>query len=50
MDAYNDAVGSFERRLVPMGGKLEDLKVADGAKRRIEGAAGMVEEGPVRER
>ena len=50
VDAYNDAVGSFERRLVPMGGKLEDLKVADGAKRRIEGAAGMVEEGPVRER
>jgi DNA recombination protein RmuC len=43
VDAYNDAVGSYERRLVPMGGKLEDMKVADGAKRRIEGSAEMVE-------
>ncbi len=50
MGAYNDAVGSFEHRLMPMAGKLEAMKATDGAKRRIEGAAGMVEEGPVRER
>ena len=46
VDAYNDAVGSFERRLVPMGGKLEEMKVTEGAKRRLEGAAGTVEGGP----
>jgi DNA recombination protein RmuC len=36
VDAYNAAVGSFERRLMPMGQKLASLKVAEHTKRRLE--------------
>ncbi len=43
--AYNDAVGSYERRVLPVGARLEDLKAVEGAKRGIEGP-GVVEEAP----
>ena len=45
VDAYNAAVGSFERRLLPMGQKLESLKVAEHTKRRLE-APNALAEGP----
>jgi len=35
VDAYNQAVGSFERRLVPMARQLEDLKATEGARRPL---------------
>jgi DNA recombination protein RmuC len=35
VDAYNRAVGSFERRFLPMGQKLAALKVADQARREL---------------
>jgi DNA recombination protein RmuC len=34
--AYNDAVGSFDTRLRPLGGRLEELKVAEGMRKKIE--------------
>ncbi|HSN56009.1 MAG TPA: DNA recombination protein RmuC [Candidatus Sulfomarinibacteraceae bacterium] len=34
--AFNDAVGSYERRFLPMGQKLEDLKVTEQSRRRLE--------------
>ncbi|MFQ5351211.1 MAG: endonuclease III domain-containing protein, partial [Thermoanaerobaculia bacterium] len=36
LDAYNRAVGSFERRLAPMSRRLEELKVAEQARRQLE--------------
>jgi DNA recombination protein RmuC len=45
VDAFNTAVGSFERRILPMGQKLESLKVAEQTKRRL-GAPQMLTEGP----
>ncbi len=33
--AYNDAVGSFERRFMPMGQKLVDLKVTEQSRREL---------------
>jgi len=36
LGAYNDAVGSFDTRVVPAGKKLESMKVAVGSKRSIE--------------
>jgi len=36
VDAYNDAVGSFERRVLPMGEKLKELKSAEGTRRELE--------------
>jgi len=35
VDAYNAAVGSFERRFLPMGQKLEDLKVTEQSRREL---------------
>lgn len=35
IDAYNRAVGSFERRLMPLAGRLEELKVAEQTKREL---------------
>lgn len=43
--AYNRAVGSFERRLLPMAKQLEDLKVTEQAKRPVE-RPGKVEDPP----
>jgi DNA recombination protein RmuC len=43
--AYNDAVGSFDARFVPMARKLEELRVPDGAKREID-APPTVDEAP----
>jgi DNA recombination protein RmuC len=45
VDAYNAAVGSFERRILPMGQKLEALKVTEQTKRRIS-APQVLTEGP----
>ncbi len=36
LDAYNRAVGSFERRLLPMGRRLDEMKVAEQARRQLE--------------
>jgi DNA recombination protein RmuC len=36
LDAYNRAVGSFERRLLPMGRRLDEMKVAEQTRRRLE--------------
>ncbi len=45
LDAYNRAVGSFDRRLLPMGKRLEDMKIAEQSKRRLE-APEPIEETP----
>jgi DNA recombination protein RmuC len=34
--AYNDAVGSFESRLRPLGTRLDELRVAEGSRQKIE--------------
>jgi len=36
LDAYNDAVGSFNRRLLPMSQRLDQLKISAQARRQIE--------------
>lgn len=36
LQAYNAAVGSFDRRLIPMSRQLEEMKVAEQAKRKLE--------------
>jgi DNA recombination protein RmuC len=36
LEAYNRAVGSFDRRLMPMAGKLEAMKLAEGSRRQVE--------------
>ena len=36
INAYNDAVGSYESRILPSGKKLESLKVTEGAQRKLE--------------
>jgi DNA recombination protein RmuC len=36
LHAFNDAVGSFEKRLRPLGGRLEQLKVAEQARHPLE--------------
>jgi DNA recombination protein RmuC len=33
--AYNDAVGSYDGSVIPSGRRLEELKVADGAQRKL---------------
>jgi DNA recombination protein RmuC len=45
VDAYNAAVGSFERRFLPMGQKLENLKVTEQSRREL-GAPPALTEGP----
>ena len=35
LDAYNRAVGSFDRRLLPMGRRLSELKVSEQSKRDL---------------
>ena len=45
VDAFNAAVGSFERRILPMGQKLEALKVTEQTKRRLS-APHVLTEGP----
>ncbi|MDH3404645.1 MAG: DNA recombination protein RmuC [Acidobacteriota bacterium] len=35
LDAYDRAVGSFDRRLMPMAAKLEEMKVAEGSRREL---------------
>lgn len=44
LDAYNRAVGSFKSRLMPMGKRLDDLKVAEQARRQLESPAAIEEE------
>jgi len=34
--AYNDAVSSYDARIIPSGKKLESLKVTEGAQRKVE--------------
>ena len=36
VDAYNRAVGSFERRFLPMGQKLESMKVTEQSRRELK--------------
>ncbi|MEE8368902.1 MAG: DNA recombination protein RmuC [Thermoanaerobaculia bacterium] len=36
VDAYNRAVGSFEKRLIPMGNRLEQMKVTAQSKRELQ--------------
>ncbi len=45
VDAYNGAVGSFERRFLPMARKLEDFQVTDRTRRELDAPA-PVEEMP----
>ncbi|MDH3254762.1 MAG: DNA recombination protein RmuC [Acidobacteriota bacterium] len=45
LDAYNTAVGSFERRLMPMGRKLEEMKVTEQSRRRLD-APEPIDEAP----
>jgi DNA recombination protein RmuC len=35
LDAYNRAVGTFDRRLIPMGRRLSELKVSEQTKRDL---------------
>ncbi len=44
LDAYNRAVGSFERRLLPMGRKLDEMKVAEQSRRQLEAPPAIEEE------
>ena len=43
VEAYNQAVSSFERRLVPMGRQLEDMKVTEQTTRQLELPEGVEE-------
>lgn len=36
LDAYNRAVGSFDRRFLPMGRKLEEMKVTEQSRRALD--------------
>jgi DNA recombination protein RmuC len=36
LQAYNSAVGSFDRRLMPMSRQLEEMKVSEQSKRKLE--------------
>ena len=44
LDAYNRAVGSFDRRLIPMGRRLEELKISEQVKRDLEAPEPIDEE------
>ena len=44
LDAYNRAVGSFARRLMPMGRQLDEMKVAEHARRPLEAPPPVGEE------
>ena len=44
LDAYNRAVGSFDRRLMPMGRKLSELKVSEQSKRDLSAPEPIDEE------
>jgi DNA recombination protein RmuC len=45
LDAYNRAVGSFNHRLMPMGRRLEELKVSEQTRRDL-GAPEIIDERP----
>lgn len=45
LDAYNRAVGSFDRRLMPAGKRLEELRVSEQSRRSLE-APEQLEEQP----
>ena len=45
VSAFNDAAGSFERRLVPLGRRLEELAVTEQSRRTLEPPP-RVEEAP----
>jgi DNA recombination protein RmuC len=45
VDNYNSAVASFDSRFVPMGRKLEELKITKQARRVLE-SPGVVEQAP----
>jgi DNA recombination protein RmuC len=45
IEAYNRAVGSFEGRLIPMGQKLKETKVAEQARRELE-SPGLIDQVP----
>jgi DNA recombination protein RmuC len=36
LDAYDRAVGSFDRRLIPMAKQLEEMKLAEGSRRALD--------------
>lgn len=44
LDAYNRAVGSFDRRLLPMGRRLSELKVSEQSRRDLEAPEPIDEE------
>ena len=44
LDAYNRAVGSFDRRLLPMGRRLAELKVSEQSKRDLSAPEPIDEE------
>ena len=44
LDAYNRAVGSFAHRLMPMGRRLDEMRVAEHARRSLEEPAPVEEE------
>jgi DNA recombination protein RmuC len=44
VEAFNQASGSFERRLLPLGRRLADLRVTDAARRGLEAPAPIEEE------
>jgi DNA recombination protein RmuC len=45
IEAYNRAVGSFEGRLIPMGRRLEDMKVTEQVRRDLE-TPGLIDQVP----
>ena len=44
LTSYNEAVGSFKHRLVPMGQKLDELKVPEQSRRQLTGPEPIDEE------
>jgi DNA recombination protein RmuC len=36
LDAFNTAVGSYERRLMPIGRRLEEMDVAEQSRRQMQ--------------
>ncbi len=44
LSAYNDAVGSFDRRLLPMARQLDEMKVSEQAKRKLDAPESIADE------
>jgi DNA recombination protein RmuC len=43
IDSYNRAVGSFDRRLMPMAKRLEEMKVGETSRRKLDSPKGVDE-------